>query len=75
MAYTVKITPKGKEIGPTFKLHRDKRFLLHKDIERLVNQTWYKRVLLANYGPQMLDAYVKLKDGKGWAHICDMKLV
>ena len=74
MAYTVKITPKLKEQGPTFKLHRDKRFKIENDIERLINDSHNKRVLLANFGHQALDAYVKLKDG-GWSHICDFVLI
>ena len=74
MAYTIKITPKGKTEGPTFKLHRDKRFKLHNDIERLINDTHNKRMLLANYGHQMLDAYARLKDGS-WALICDFVLI
>ena len=74
MAYTIKITPKDKAEGPTFKLHRDKRLKIEHDIERLINEAHNKRVLLANYGHQMLDAYAKLKDGS-WAHICDFKLI
>ena len=76
MAYTIKITTKANsEAGPTFKLNRDNRLLLHDDIERLVNQYHIKHVLTANFGPQMLNAYVKLKDNKGWQLICDMKLI
>ena len=76
MAYTIKITTKANtEAGPTFKLNRDKRLLLHNDIERLVNQYHIKRILTANFGPQMLNAYIKLKDNKGWQLICDMKLI
>ena len=74
MAYTIKLTPKGKTVGPTFKLHRDKRFKIENDIERLINNYHNKRVLIANYGHQMLDAYAKLKDGS-WSHICDFKLI
>lgn len=76
MAYTIKITTKANtDAGPTFKLKRDKRITLHHDIESLVNQYQIKRILLANFGPQMLNAYVKLKDNKGWQLICDMKLI
>ena len=76
MAYTIKITTKANtEAGPTFKLDRDKRLQLHHDIERLINQYHIKHVLVANFGPQLLNAYVKLKDNKGWQLICDMKLV
>lgn len=76
MALTIKITTKkNTEVGPTFKLKRDKRFLLHNDIGRLVNQYHNKHVLIANFGHQMLNAYVKLKDNKGWMLICDMKLI
>lgn len=74
--YTIRVTTKGNtEVGPTFKLARDKRIPLHLDIERLVNQYRNKHILVANFGPQILNAYVKLKDGKGWTLICDMKLV
>ena len=76
MAYIIKFTTKANtNVGPTFKLIRDKHFQLHNDIERLVNQYHIKRILLANFGPQMLNAYVKLKDNKGWRLICDMKLI
>ena len=73
MAYTIKITPKGKTEGPTFKMNRDKRFKIWNDIERLINETHNKRVLLSNYGHQALDAYAKLKDGS-WKLICDFIL-
>jgi len=74
--YTIRVTTKGNtEVGPTFKLARDKRIPLHLDIERLVNQYRNKHILVANFGPQILNAYVKLKDGKGWKLICNMKLV
>lgn len=75
MAYTVKFTTKKSTEGPTFKLQRDKRFLLHNDIERLANQPHNKHVLVANFGSQLLDAYIKLKDNKGWALICELKLI
>ena len=74
--YTIKVTTKGNtEAGPTFKLARDKRLPLHLDIERLINQYRNKRVLLTNFGPQILNAYVKLKDGNGWRLICDMRVI
>ena len=74
MAYTIKITPKGKAEGPTFKLHRNKNVKLEYDIENLINDEGNKRTLLANFGHQMLDAFAKLKDGS-WLHICDFKLI
>lgn len=75
MAYTIKITTKkNTENGPLFKLNRDKRLPLHEDIARLINDRHNKRVLIANFGEsQLLNAYVKLKDDKGWQLICDLK--
>ncbi len=76
MAYIIKITTKkNTEVGPIFKLHRDKRFALHNDIARLVNQPHNKHVLVTNFGEQLLNAYVKIKDNKGWDLICDLTLV
>lgn len=73
MAYTIKITPKGDSgDGAILKLKRDKTVPLHEDIANLANE--HKAELIKRFGYQMLDAYVKLKDDKGWQLICDMKL-
>ena len=75
MAYTIKITSTtNTEVGPTFKLNRNKELPLHEDIANLANRPENKRTIIANFGYQMVNAYVKLKDNKGWQLICDMKL-
>lgn len=75
MAYTIKLTTKkNTESGPTFKLKRDKSLPLHEDIANLINQPKNKLTLVRNFGDQMLNAYVKLKEDKGWQLICDLKL-
>ena len=72
MAYTIKITPKTSEEGATFKLNRDKSLPLHEDIARLANDN--QMTLIQNFGYQLLNCYVKLKDNQGWKLICDIKL-
>jgi hypothetical protein len=72
MAYTIKFTPKHSTDGVELKLKRDKTFPLHEDIARLANE--HQGLLTQELGLGLLDAYVKLKDNKGWQLICDLKL-
>ena len=75
MAYTIKLTTKtNTEEGTILKLNRNKELPLHLDIQNLINTNENKKALIKNFGYQMLNAYVKLKDNKGWALICDLKL-
>lgn len=74
MAYTIKITPKHSEEGLTLRLERNRELPLHEDIAALLNIPENKNNLIQRFGYQMLDAYVKLKDNKGWQLICDLKL-
>ena len=72
MAYTIKFTRKNNDEGVELKLHRDKTHPLHEDIARLANDNVTE--LTNTLGTGLIDAYVKLKDNKGWQLICDLKL-
>lgn len=72
MAYTIKFTNKGNSEGIELKLNRDKTYPLHEQIAMLAND--HKGMLTHRFGLGLLDAYVKLKDNKGWQLICDLKL-
>ncbi len=72
MAYTIKFTSKHSAEGVELKLKRDKTIPLHEDIARLAND--HKRLLTQRFGLGLLDAFIKLKDNKGWRIICELKL-
>ena len=75
MAYTIRLTPDGGNCPVMdLKLQRDHSVALHDDICNLINRPENRKAIKRCFGLQPLDAYVKLKDNKGWQLICDLKL-
>ena len=66
------IIPEVGNDSMIFKMQRDKTRLLHEDICLLAEDNKSKLTNAFGYAP--LNAYVKLKDNRGWQLICNLKL-